>query len=129
MKRRNVLTAAGALALTACAPDQQGCDPDREDARFSWKMVTTWPPNFPGVGSGVVKLANFIESASAGRLQIKVYAAGELIPPFEVFDAVSRGTAEMGHGAAYYWTGQLEAAQFFTAIPFGMTAQEMTGWL
>ena len=72
-----------------------------------------------------MKLANFIESASAGRLQIKIYAAGELIPAFEVFDAVSRGTAEMGHGAAYYWKGQSEAAQFFTAIPFGMTAQEM----
>ena len=129
MKRRNVLTAAGALALSACAQDQQSCDSDVADARFSWKMVTSWPPNFPGVGSGVVKLANFIESASAGRLQIKIYAAGELIPAFEVFDAVSRGTAEMGHGAAYYWKGQSEAAQFFTAIPFGMTAQEMAGWL
>jgi TRAP-type mannitol/chloroaromatic compound transport system substrate-binding protein len=92
-------------------------------------MVTTWPPNFPGVGSGVVKLAKFIEAASGGRLRVKVYAAGELIPPFEVFDAVSRGTADMGHGAAYYWKGQAEAGQFFTAIPFGMTAQEMNGWL
>jgi len=129
MKRRNVLTAAGALALSACAREQQGGEPAAAAERFSWKMVTSWPPNFPGVGSGVVKLAEFIEAASGGRLQIKVYAAGELIPPFEVFDAVSRGTAEMGHGAAYYWKGQSEASQFFTAIPFGMTAQEMNGWM
>jgi len=47
----------------------------------------------------------------------------------EVFDTVSRGTVEMGHGAAYYWKGKSEAAQFFTAIPFGMTAMEMNGWL
>ena len=129
MKRRNVLTAAGALALSACARQQQDCESGEAGARFNWKMVTSWPPNFPGVGSGVVKLAQFIEAASGGRLRIKVYAAGELIPPFEVFDAVSRGTADMGHGAAYYWKGQAEAGQFFTAIPFGMTAQEMNGWL
>jgi len=129
MKRRNVLTAAGALALAACAQEQQGCESGEADARFSYKMVTSWPPNFPGVGTGVVKLADYIRAASGGRLNVKVYAAGELIPPFEVFDAVSRGTADIGHGAAYYWKGQSEAGQFFTAIPFGMTAQEMNGWL
>jgi TRAP-type mannitol/chloroaromatic compound transport system substrate-binding protein len=129
MKRRKVLTAAGALAIAACAQEKQSGDLAPADTRFNWKMVTSWPPNFPGVGSGVVRLAKFIEAASGGRLRITVYAAGELIPPFEVFDAVSRGTAEMGHGAAYYWKGQEEAAQFFTAMPFSMTAQEMNGWL
>ena len=62
-------------------------------------MVTTWPPNFPGFGSGVNQLVKNIEAASAGRLRIKIYAASELVPAFEVFDAVSRGTAEIGHGA------------------------------
>jgi TRAP-type mannitol/chloroaromatic compound transport system substrate-binding protein len=62
-------------------------------------------------------------------MQITVYAANELIPALEVFDAVSRGTAEMGHGAAYYWRGKTEAAQFFSAIPFGLNAHEMNGWL
>ena len=57
-----------------------------------------------------------------------MYGAGELVPAFEVFDAVSRGTAEMGHGAAYYWKGKSEAAQFFAAVPFGMNAQEMNAW-
>jgi TRAP-type mannitol/chloroaromatic compound transport system substrate-binding protein len=66
---------------------------------------------------------------SNGRLQIKVYGAGELVPALEVFEAVSRGTAEMGHGAAYYWKGKVPAAQFFAAVPFGLTAQEMNGWL
>ena len=47
---------------------------------------------------------------SRGRLDIKVYGAGELVGPFEVFDAVSQGTAEMGHGAAYYWRGKAPIA-------------------
>jgi len=131
MKRREVLTAAGALALTGCAAEQQDCATGTGNTgqRYRWKMVTTWPPNFPGLGTGVLRLAKFIEDASGGRLRIKVYAAGELVPPFEVFDTVSRGTVEIGHGAAYYWKGKAEAAQFFTALPFGMNALEMNGWL
>ncbi len=66
---------------------------------------------------------------STGRLDIKVYAGGELVPALGVFDAVSQGTAELGHGAAYYWKGKIPAAPFFTSVPFGMTAQEMNGWL
>jgi TRAP-type mannitol/chloroaromatic compound transport system substrate-binding protein len=74
-------------------------------------------------------LADRIAASSAGRLTTKVYAGGELVPPFEVFDAVSRGTAECGHGASYYHKGKLDAAQFFTAIPFGLNSNEMSGWL
>jgi TRAP-type mannitol/chloroaromatic compound transport system substrate-binding protein len=66
---------------------------------------------------------------SNGRLQVKVFGAGQLVPAFEVFDAVSQGTAEMGHGAAYYWTGKAKAAAFYTSVPFGLNAQEMNGWL
>ena len=96
---------------------------------IEWKMVTTWPKNFPGLGTGAENLANMINQMSGGRLTVKVYGANELVPAFEVFDAVSRGTAEMGHGAAYYWKGKSPATQFFAAMPFGMTAQEFNGWI
>jgi TRAP-type mannitol/chloroaromatic compound transport system substrate-binding protein len=92
-------------------------------------MVTTWPKNFPGLGTGANNLARLIGEMSGGRLQVKVYGAGELVPAMEVFGAVSQGIAEMGHGAAYYWKGKSEAAQFFAAVPFGLTAQEMNAWL
>ena len=129
MKRRDVLTGAGALALAGCAAEPT-CDNSAGDQQtYSWKMVTTWPPNFPGMGTGVARMVEQIERASNGRLKIHVYAAGELVPAMEVFDTVSRGTVQMGHGAAYYWKGKSEAAQFFTAIPFGMTVMEMNGWL
>ncbi len=66
---------------------------------------------------------------SGGRLTIKVFGAGQLVPAFEVFDAVSQGTAQVGHGASYYWTGKTNAAAFFTPLPFGRNAQYMHGWL
>ena len=96
---------------------------------IKWKMVTTWPKNFPGLGPGANKLAKLITEMSGGRLKVKVYGAGELVPAFEVFDAVSRGTAQMGHGSAYYWKGKIEEAQFFSTVPFGLNGQEMTSWL
>jgi len=91
-------------------------------------MVTAWPRDFPALGTGANRLAERIGQMSGGRLNVKVYGGNELVPPFEVFDAVEAGTAEMGHAASYYWKGKVPAAQFFAGVPFGMTAQEMNGW-
>ncbi|WP_042142543.1 MULTISPECIES: TRAP transporter substrate-binding protein [unclassified Pseudoalteromonas] len=99
------------------------------EQKFNWKLVTSWPKNYPGLGTAPERFAKNVNLMSNGRLTVKVYGAGELVPGFEVFDTVSAGTAQMGHSAAYYWKGKLPAAQFFTAIPFGMNAQEMNGWL
>ncbi|GHB03789.1 TRAP transporter substrate-binding protein [Modicisalibacter luteus] len=100
-----------------------------QDDTYKWKMVTSWPKNFPGVGQGPERLAELVDKMSDGRLTIDVYGAGQLVPGFEVFDAVSEGTAELGHSASYYWKGKAPAAQFFAAVPFGMNAQEMNAWL
>ena len=137
MKRRQFLGKAGAGALltggvlSGCGQEakQTVAGGTSEQQSFHWKMVTTWPKNFPGLGTGANNLAKLIGEMSGGRLTVKVYGANELVPAFEVFDAVSSGTAELGHGAAYYWKGKSEAAQFFAAVPFGMTAQEMNAWL
>ena len=124
MKRREFIKQAGAAGSLLVAPAIA-----MAGKTIRWKMVTTWPKNFPGLGTGANKLAALIGEMSGGRMKVKVYGAKELVPAFEVFDAVSRGTAEMGHGAAYYWKGKSEAAQFFAAVPFGLNAQEMNGWL
>ena len=96
---------------------------------IEWKLVTTWPKGLPGLGAAPENFARRVNEASGGRLRIKVFGAGEIAPAFEVFDAVSRGVAEAGHGASYYWKGKIPAAVFYTAVPFGMTAQEANGWL
>ncbi|MFZ5502214.1 MAG: TRAP transporter substrate-binding protein [Pseudomonadota bacterium] len=128
MKRRDFLktAAAGALTTAAALPATALAASNK---RFNWKMVTTWPPNMPILQQGAERFAKDIEKMSERQLRIQVYAAGELIPAMQTFDAVSQGTVEMGHGAAYYWAGKVPAAQFFTAVPFGMNAQGMNAWL
>tara|TARA_B100001027_G_scaffold27980_1_gene16552 strand:+ start:714 stop:1802 length:1089 start_codon:yes stop_codon:yes gene_type:complete len=127
-----LLLATWILFLFGCGDNQEknlSASVDTSEQKFEWKMVTTWPKNYPGLGLGAENFAKKVEAMSAGRLKIKVFGAGQLVPAFEVFDAVSQGTAEMGHGAAYYWTGKSKAAAFFTAIPFGLNAQEMSSWI
>lgn len=96
---------------------------------FEWKITTTWPPNFPVLGEGCNHLARWIEEMSGGRLKIKVYGGGELIPPLESFEAVSNGAIEMGHGGAYYWAGKTPATQFFSTVPFGMNVNQINAWI
>ena len=128
MKRRNFLQTAG-LAALGSASARAGEKTGGETPAIHWKMVTAWPKNFPGPGVSANRLAALISDMSDGRLQVKVYAAGELVPALEVFDAVSAGTAEMGHAASHYWAGKIPAVSFFAGVPFGMTANEMNAWL
>lgn len=127
------LLPAFCLILAACGPSQQPAGSsegsNNADEHFEWKLVTSWPKNYPGLGTAPEHLAREVDRMTNGRLKIRVYGAGELVGPFEVFDAVSLGTAEMGHSAAYYWRGKSPASAFFTAVPFGLTAKEMNGWL
>lgn len=146
MDRRKFVSALGlglgGMALAGCDkkdPSDQSRNGQTESAQsaqkkpvpktYEWKMVTTWPKNYPGLGAGANRFAKRVEEMSAGRIKIKVYGAKELVPAFEVFDAVRQGSAEMGHGASYYWKGKHPATPFFTSVPFGLTAQEMNGWL
>ncbi|MDX1459759.1 MAG: TRAP transporter substrate-binding protein DctP [Xanthomonadales bacterium] len=136
MDRRKFVKAAGiagaAGVAAACSPGPQSGDcatAGASDETIEWKMATSWPRDFPGLGVGAQRLAQRIGELSNGRLDIKVFAANELVPPFEVFDAVERGTVEMGHAAPYYWKGKVPASQIFAGVPFGMTAQEHNAWL
>lgn len=141
MERRRFLKqggmAAGALTsasfFTACSDtDQQAIaslGAPTATKVYKWKAVTTWPPNFPVLGEAMVNIAKELETMSGGRLQIKVYGAGELVPAFEAFDAVTQGVAQICHGAAYYWAGKIPASVFFASVPFGLNAQQMNAWL
>jgi TRAP-type mannitol/chloroaromatic compound transport system substrate-binding protein len=115
--------AAGTLGFPMIAKAQQ---------TFSWKMTSAYGKGAPfymdGPGSAT-DLAKRIEAMSNGRLKISVYGAGELIPALEGFDAVRSGTVEMNHANSYFWTGKTFAAQYFTAVPFGLNFQGMNGWL
>lgn len=132
MKRREFVTGlAAAGGVAACSSEPADCGPSTSASQetFEWNLVTSWPPGLPGLGVGVENLAKKIEAASNGRLKIKVFAGGELVPALEVLDAVSRGAAHMGHDSAYYHRGKVPAAQYFTVVPFGQTALEINAWM
>ena len=133
LKKSSLALAAGTGALaTACQEDQKEIIEApyvNFNNTYQWKITTTWPPNFPVVGEGCNLLAQWIDQMSGGRLKIKVYGGGELIPPLESFEAVSNGAIEMGHGGAYYWAGKTPAAQFFSTVPFGMNVNQINAWM
>jgi TRAP-type mannitol/chloroaromatic compound transport system substrate-binding protein len=128
MKRRGVLKAgvtgaavAGAVAGLAAPALSQG--------RVEWRMVTSWPRNLPGTGSGANKVAERIGQATGGRITVRVFAAGEVVPAFGVFDAVSQGTVDLYHSTPHFWFSRSRAASIIGSFPFGLMTTELTAWL
>ena len=136
---RRKLLAAGGIGLGAAGLLATGCSktpepavtqaPAVSTAKRELKLVTTWPKNFPGLGTSAQRFADRVTEMTDGRLTVKLFAAGELVGAFESFDAVSEGTADMYHGAEYYWVGKNKAFAFFTAVPMGFTANEIDAWI
>ncbi|MBH97078.1 MAG: ABC transporter substrate-binding protein [Rhodospirillaceae bacterium] len=128
MRRRNFLY-GGLGALAACSQTEESSSSAESLERVRWRMVTSWPPNFPGHGTSANRLAQRLEELSGGRIQVDVFAGGELVPALEVLNVVSQGDIELGHSAPIYWRGQIPAAQLFGSIPFGMLPNEFNAWL
>ncbi|WP_404405011.1 TRAP transporter substrate-binding protein [Pelagibacterium halotolerans] len=129
MKRRDFFKKAGVMSAGAAAATAGLAAPAIAQGNITWRMVTTWPKNFPGLGVGAQRLADRITAASGGRLSVQVFAAGELVPALQSIDAVIDGTAEMSHGAAYYWQNKSQGLSFFTGVPYGMTSRELAAWV
>ncbi len=119
--RRNALLAgAGAVAAPAAL---------RAETTHRWRMVTSWPRDLPGPGMTATRLARRIETLSGGRIEIEIFGAGEIVPAFEVLDAVSERVAELAHTAAVFWAGKMYVSQLFLAVPFGLTPLEHMAWI
>ena len=138
--RRKILIGASALTtaglLISCKENVKGGTPSKPENSTSiskniiqLRMATTWPKNFPGVGTTAEKVAETITKASDGRLEIKVYGSGEIVPAYEVFDAVRQGTVEMGHGWAGYWISKNPGLAYFGGIPGGLSPSEQSSWI
>jgi len=119
------------FAIRACMPQPSAKNGPsvRNGKRYRWRMVTTWPPNFPILGEACAQFAEWVAGMSGGQMEIRVFGGGELVPALEVFDAVRSGAAEIGNGCSYYWAGIAPAAQFFASVPFGLNAQQLNAWL
>lgn len=144
MKRRHILGAVAAVATGTGVAAVLGKDtkasksktaskdlaaPNISKGLKQFRMATTWPKDFPGLGQMPNRFSKALYAMSEGRIDVKVYAAGELVGALESFDATSTGAADMYHGAEYYWQGKSKAFSFFTTVPMGMTAAEIMGWI
>jgi len=121
--RRHFTIGAGVAAGILAAPSISRAQTQK------WRMVTSWPKRLPGPGMSADRIADRIRTLSGGKLDITVYAAGEVVPAFEVLDAVGNGVADIGHTASFYWQGKMPAAAFFTTVPFGLTPNEHVAWV
>jgi TRAP-type mannitol/chloroaromatic compound transport system substrate-binding protein len=97
--------------------------------RIELAMVTTWPRDFPGLGTGAQRFAERLQAMSDGRIQVQYFAAGERVGAFDSFDEVASGNAQGYHAADYYWKGKHPGWAYFTAVPFGLTYTEMNAWI
>ncbi len=127
MKRREFVSKIGVVAGATAVSGSSVAS--ASEKKFRWKMATTWPPRTAILQEAADRFVKMVKEASGGRLSIKVFAGGELIPALGVFDAVSQGNIEMGIGSPYYWAGKSQAAQFFGSMPFGMNAQQFNAWM
>mgnify|MGYP005718514751 FL=1 len=119
------------IFLVGCSNESENIDSQSIDKNetFNWRLVTSWPKNYPGLGMAPERIADLVEEMSDGQMKITVYGAEEQVPAFGVFDAVSSGSHQMGHSGGYFWKGKVPAAQFFTSVPFGLTADEINAWV
>jgi TRAP-type mannitol/chloroaromatic compound transport system substrate-binding protein len=126
MKRRDVLKTGVAAALGSAGAVISA--PAIAKSRTEINMVSTWPRDFPGLGTGAQRFAQRLEAMSGGRFKVNYFAAGERVKAFDSLDEVASGNAQMYHGADYYWKGKHPGWAYFTAVPFGLTNTEFNAW-
>ena len=126
MNRRKLLKAAGAAVATGAvaAPAIAQSTP-----ALRWRLTTSFPKTLDTLYGACEMFAKAIGELSDQKFQISVYGPGEIVPAFQVFDAVANNTVEMGNSASYYYIGKDLAFAFGTAVPFGLNTRQMNAWL
>jgi len=128
VKRRDFIR-KGAVGVGGVAAATTLAAPAIAQKRIEVAMVSTWPRDFPGLGTGAQRFAKRLSDMTDGRIQIAYYAGGERVKPFDSFDEVASGNAQMYHAADYYWKGKHPGWAYFTAVPFGMVYNEINAWI
>jgi len=141
MERRSFLTgaavgvAAGAAGMAAYNASLRNATapavaaPEVVKSTRTMTIVSTWPRDFPGLGTSAQRFAQRVVELSNGAIQTEYFAAGERVGAFDAFDEVSSGNSNAYIGADYYWTGKHPGFAYFTSVPFGMSTQEWTAWI
>ncbi|NIM00900.1 MAG: ABC transporter substrate-binding protein [Acidobacteria bacterium] len=123
--------AAGATlaGCTGSAPADGSAPAVQGNKRVTWRLASSFPRSLDTLFGCAETLAESLESMSGGMFRVRPYPAGELVPAFNVLDAVQQGTAQVGHSASYYYIGKNPALAFDAGLPFGLTARQQHSWL
>ena len=129
MERRSFIKkaavgATGAAATAIAAPAIAQALPS-----IKWRLASSFPKSLDTIYAAAEDMAKRVKGATEGRFDIRVFAAGEIVPAFGVVDAVQNGTVELAHTASYYFVGKNKAFAFDTALPFGLNARQQNAWL
>lgn len=92
-------------------------------------MGTSWPTALPLLHETALDFAASVHAVSGGRLTIDVIDPSQHGAPAGLLQAVKDGKFDIGHTTAQYYASAVPAIDFFTAIPFGLTALENHAWL
>lgn len=128
MDRRSFLRTS-ALGGTAAAASTLAAPAIAQGGGKQLTIVSTWPRDFPGLGTSAQRLAQSITDMSDGAFNVEYFAAGERVGAFDVFDEVASGNSQAYIGAEYYWSGKHPGFNYFTSVPFGMSTEEWTAWI
>lgn len=125
MKRRNFLAGSAALpaAATLLSPAVA-----RAEAKVRWRMPSSFPSSLQTIHGGAVRMAERVEQLTDGAFVIQTYAAGELVPPLGVLEAVQTGTTEAGFTPGFFYVGKKPALSLDAGVPFGMTPRQHFAW-
>jgi TRAP-type mannitol/chloroaromatic compound transport system substrate-binding protein len=126
-RRRFLAKASGAMAAVAAASLVDAPNVIAQP-KIQWRMSTAWTTALDIHQGAAQHLAKMIGEMTSGRFRIEVFPGGQIMGPFECFDATSQGKIEMFMGPASYWVDKEPAFEWFTTIPFGMNPQGMAAW-
>ncbi len=127
--KRSAGVAVGAVAVGACGGAGGEAPAVQTNPRVRWRLVSSFPRALDTLYGINDYVASRVEAMTDGRFSIRAYPAGEIVPAFQVLDAVQQGTAQLGHSASYYFTGKNPALAFDAGVPFGLSARQQNAWL
>lgn len=126
---RNATGVAATTAIAACGGAATTGPAVTTQPTVRWRLASSYPRSLDTLYGINDYVADRIEQISEGRFTIRAYPAGEIVPPFQVLDAVQQGTVQVGHTASYYFTGKNPALAFDAGVPFGLSARQQHAWL
>ena len=129
MKRRKFLKTAGIAGVAGAAAATTLSTPAISQNRKKMVIVSTWPRDFPGLGTSAQRLSKRINDMTGGRISVEYFAAKERVGAFDSFDEVASGKAQAYIAADYYWKGKHLGWAYFTSVPFGLSYAEMNAWI